>query len=225
VRWIVIRDILLSFCPEAYRRERRPYSPPASLAAAKWLALAQFCASALLLLRNYQHYFVTRAHEWSAQMRGSSEVVQSGTAVIVTLEFLIRPLSLLLLYFAGEGLVRFSAAIVSSEIVPSLPVVLTLKLVQLQQRRREDRRLQSLPPDLVERIDADCLRISSAERKPTWNANITIAIGGAWYELESETRGTAPYLYVYQLRPAPIGKVMRRLEHYGPPDVRDQTSP
>jgi hypothetical protein len=100
-----------------------------------------------------------RAQQWSAPMRGSSEVVQSGTAVLVTFEFLIHPLSLLRLYFAGEGLVLFSAAIVTSEIVPSLPVVLTLKLVQLQERRREDRRIQSLPPDLVERLGGDRLRI------------------------------------------------------------------
>lgn len=212
-------DALLSFAPLELRHKVQPYSPTTTLRSATWLGLAQFVIAAFMLLARYRSFFMARAQQWAAPMRGTAEWVQSGTAVIITIEFLIYPLSLLLAYLAIEGLVRFAAGMITSEVVPSLPVVLGYNFITGLQRRREMARLRSLPPDQWQVLPAEKIQIASAQAKPGWTAVATIAIGERWYEVESERSGPAPLSWVYVLRPAPAGKILRRLEHYDPPST------
>jgi hypothetical protein len=165
----------------------------------------------------YRSFFMTRAQQWSAPMRGTAEWVQSGAALIITIEFFLYPISLLLAYFAIEGFIRFAAGIIASEIVPSLPVALGYKIIATSQRRKEMTRLRSLPPDQFQLLPAKKVRIASAQRKPGWTATTTIAIGEHWYEIEAEQSGPPPLSSIYVLRPAPAEKILRRLEHYDPP--------
>jgi len=211
------RDALLSFAPLELRHKVRPYSPTTTLRSATWLGLAQFAIAALTLLARYRNFFLARAQQWASPMRGTAEWVQSGTAVIITIEFFIYPLSLLLAYLVIEGLVRFAAGMVTSEVVPSLPIVLGYKLTTRLQRRREMARLRSLPPDQWQVLPAEKIQVASAQAKPGWTAMATIAIGERWYEVESERSGPAPLSWIYVLRPAPAGKILRRLERYDPP--------
>lgn len=119
----LLRDALLSFCPEAFRRKHRPCSSSSLVTAAIVLGLVQSLICALLLVQRYQHFLVARAHLLADQMNGRPEWVQSGGVAIITFEFFLYPLSLLLLYLGLEGFLRFAAGITASEVVPSLPVV------------------------------------------------------------------------------------------------------
>jgi hypothetical protein len=123
---------------------------------------------------------------------------------------------LLLAYFAIEGFVRFAAGVITSEVVPSLPIVLGYKIIAGSQRRKEMARLRSLPPDQLQALSADKIQIASAQPKPGWTTMATITIGERWYEIESERSGPAPLSWIYVLRPAPAGKILRRLERYDP---------
>jgi len=49
-------------------------------------------------------YFVRRANELAPYIAGKNNAVQTGAVIIVTLEYLLHPLALLLLYLAIEGL-------------------------------------------------------------------------------------------------------------------------
>ena len=209
----LLRDVLLSFCPEAFRRGHRPYSPSSLATAAIVLGLTQLLVCALLLAQRYKHFMIARAHLWATQMNGRPEWVQSGGAAIITFEFLY-PLSFLLLYFCIEGFLRFAAGIAASEVVPSLPVVCAFKIADAARKRRETKQQLSLAPDQVEVLPDGHLRVSAALPKPRWNATITIGIGNRWYEVEREMRASEPRSWVYVLRPSPVGKIFRRVERY-----------
>jgi hypothetical protein len=216
----LLRDMLLSFCPEAFRRRHRPYSSSTLLSAATVLGLIQFFLCALLLVQRYQHFLVARAHLWAAQINGRPEWVQSGGVVIVTFEFFLYPLSLLLLYLGLEGFVRFAVGIAASEVVPSLPVVCALKMAEAARKRQETKQKISLPPDHVEVLPDGHIRIAAARLKPGWNATITIDLDDTWYEVEREIRASEPRSWVYVLRPSPTGKIFRRVERYDRPPER-----
>jgi hypothetical protein len=150
-------------------------------------------------------------------MHGTAEWVQSGVAVITTIEFFLYPLSLLLAFFVIEGFVRFAAALISSEVVPSLPVVLGYNIIAAFEKRKALARLRSLPQDQFELLPGERIRISSPHAKLSWTPTTTITISDRWYEVEAEMPSTSPLEWVYLLRPAPAGKILRRLERYDPP--------
>lgn len=209
-----LRDSLISFCPAGVRRALRPESPHQTLRAATWLGLAQFLLLAYVTLLRFLAFFAMRARQLAPHLAGTSETVQAGAAVIITLEFLIHPVSILLVYLALEGMVRFVAGLVAEEIVPSLPVSAVFWIIGVNRRRREDHRNSLLPPDAVEVLPGQRLRIASARQKTRWNASITIGIGGKWYEVEAEQPGAGLRCFIYILRRAPPSKILRGYEEY-----------
>jgi hypothetical protein len=209
-----LHDSLLSFCPAAVRKIFRPESPHQTLRAATWLGLAQFLLLAYVTLLRFLEFFAMRARQLAPHLAGASGKVQSGAAIIIALEFLIHPTSILLLYLTFEGIVRFAAGLVAEEVVPSLPVVVVFWIFTAVRRKGEDRRNRQLPPDAVEVLPGHRLRIASARHKPRWNASITISIGGEWYEVEGEETGSGQHPFVYILRCTPPSKILRGYEEY-----------
>jgi hypothetical protein len=210
----ILRDFLLSFCPAGIRRQRRPGSQLTVLRSATWGGLAQFLLAALFLLMRLKGHFALRAQQLGPRIAGSNETGQAIISAIVLLDFLIHPLSLLLLYMAIEGLVRFAGGLITGEIVPNLLVSLYFKTADSLSRSSARRRSLSLVPDIAERLADGRIRISSANRKEGWNSSVTIGIGGQWFEVESEGRGAPPLSFVYILRPASPGKVLRGYQEY-----------
>lgn len=139
-------------------------------------------------------------------------------ALIVFLDFLIHPLSLLLLYLAIEGLVRFVGGLITAEIVPNLLVSLYFKTADSLSRSSARRHSPPPVPDIADRLADGRIRISSARQKTGWNSSITVGIGGQWFEVESEEQAPPPRAFVYVLRPASPGKVLRGYQEY---DVTD----
>jgi hypothetical protein len=209
-----LRDFLLSYCPAPLRSSWRPHSALWTLRAATWGGLAQFFLFALALALQFKNYFAYRAQQLAPHMDGTNEVVQAGFAVIVTLEFMIHPLSVLLLYLAIEGLVRFAGGLVAAEVVPSLFVFLAFKAVSSASGLRRRQQIARTVPDTLEKLPDGRLRISSGQPKPGWNSSITIGVNGQWFELDREQPGMPPHDFIYILRPAHPGKILRGYEEY-----------
>jgi hypothetical protein len=191
-----------------------PGSQLTVLRSATWGGLAQFLLAALLLLMRLKSHFVLRAQQLGPHITGSNETGQTIIAAIVVLDFLIHPLSLLLLYLAVEGLVRFIGGFAAGEIVPSLLVSIYFKTADAVSRSSARRRSPLPVADIAERLTGGRIKISCASPKAGWNSTVTVGIGGQWFELESAEQGPPPQTFVYILRPASPGKVLRGYQEY-----------
>jgi hypothetical protein len=210
----ILRDLMLSFCPAAVRRQRRPGSQLTVLRSATWGGLAQFLLGTLVLIIRLKGHFVERALQLGPRIAGSNETGQAVVAVIIALDFLVHPLSLLLLYLAIEGFVRFAGGLITGEIVPNLLASLYFKTADSLSRSSTRRR--GAPPiaDIVARLPDGRIRIASAGQKTGWNSSITVGISGQWFEVEREEHAEPPHEFVYMLRLAPQGKVLRGYQEY-----------
>src|SRR5689334_11015065 len=103
---------------------------------------------------------------------------------------------------------------VANEIVASLLVSLGFRAVDSFSRSCGGRRRIPFLADVFEHMPDHRIRITSARAKTGWNASITIGIGGQWFEVEREETGPAPRSFVYILRPAHPGKVLRGYQEY-----------
>ncbi|HEX7288877.1 MAG TPA: hypothetical protein VF532_22020 [Candidatus Angelobacter sp.] len=210
----LLRDLLISFCPERARRALRPESTHRVVVCGTWTGLTQFVGFVFLLVLRYRSFMFARMQQWGPHLRGSGELVQSAALLVTTLEFLIYPLSLCLLYFAAEGMARFVAGLISSQVVPSLPVFLAFRLAEQKRMRRETIRLESLPPDTVEFLAQGRVRIASAHRRESWNASVTIGISGQFHEIEHKEPAMPGRPFVFVLKPAGAGRALRGYEEY-----------
>jgi hypothetical protein len=210
----ILRDFLLSFCPAKVRQAWRPSSHLTVLRAAMWGGLAQFLLTALVLIAQFKHYFIARSQQMAPHMDGVNSTGEAVVTVLVVLEFLFHPWSFFLLYLAFEGAVRFIGSLVTAEIVPSLLAFLFFKLSASTSRSISRRRQGPPMADAMERLPDSRIRIASATPMPGWNSSITIGIDGQWFEVEREEHAEPPRPYVYFLRPAPPGKILRSYQEY-----------
>ena len=215
----ILRDFLLSFCPARIRRQRKPGSQLTVLRSATWGGLAQLLLAALFLIMSLKRHFVLRAQQLGPHLAGSNETGQAIVALIVFLDFLIHPLSLLLLYLAIEGLVRFVGGLITGEVVPNLLVSLYFKTADSTSRSLARRHNPPPVADIADRLPDGRIRISSASQKTGWNSSITVGIGGQWFEVESEEQAPPPRAFVSVLRPASPGKVLRGYQEYDAADL------
>ncbi len=179
-----------------------------------WGGAGQLVLTTLVLIVQFKHYFLARYHEMAPHMDGVNSTGEAVVTVLVVFEFLFHPLSSFLLYLAFEGAVRFIGSLVTAEIVPSLVVVLLFKLSDSTSRSISQRRMDPPVEDAVERLPASRIRIASSAVKAGWNASVTIGIDGEWFEVEREAHAQPPRPYVYFLRPAPPGKILRGYQEY-----------
>jgi hypothetical protein len=206
----LLKDACLSFCPAAVRRDHRPESTERALGAAKITGFLQTLFFAALLVFQYIAFIRQRTHQFGSVLGNAAPAVQAGGLIIFTFDFLIHPISLLLLYLMVEGALRFLGGVVFGEIVPSFSVFLAFKL-----RGYRRAKPQVVIEDTFENLpDGERVKIASAHPKSGWNATITIEIDGRWYEVEKEEIGMQPRTYIYLLRPAPMGKILRKYERY-----------
>ena len=179
-----------------------------------WSGAAQFLITALVLIAQFKHYFIVRSQQMAPHMGGVNSTGEAVITVLVVLEFLFHPLPFFLLYVALEGAIRFIGGLVTAETVPSLLVFLFFKLSESTSRSINQRRQSPPLADTLERLPNSRVRIASATPKHSWNASITIGIDGQWFEIEREEHAQPPRPYVYILRPAPPGKILRGYQEY-----------
>jgi hypothetical protein len=220
----ILRDFLLSFCPAKVRQTWRPSSQLTVLRAAMWGGAAQFLLMALVLIAKFKHHFIARSQQIAPHMGGVNSTGEAVVTVLVVLEFLFHPVSFFLLYVALEGAVRFIGGLATTEIVPSLLVFLFFKISDSMSRSISQRRTGPAVADAVERLPDNRIRISSASPKTGWNSSVTIGIDGQWFEMESEKHAGPPRPFVYVLRPAAPGKILRGYQQYNIAGALNATS-
>jgi len=211
---------LVSFAPARYRK-RIHVSPGAAFAS----GTAQFLLCLGLFI--YRYICFARSEVFGGttvalkSMQLGGETALSGSGIFVLMEYLIQPLTPVLAYFAMEGGVRFVAALVTGEIVPTLP----LAALEWQHQRISARRVEAAMgepvADLIETVDAPDiqLRIRSCRPKRSWDNRITVFYGDGLYEVAEEHQGEAPHRFVYLLRRKPGNKLVRGTYHYDPSEV------
>jgi len=207
-------DFLLSFCPAKVRLAWRPSSQLIVLRAAMCSGAAQFLLVTLVLVAQFKNYFIARSHQMAPHMDGVNSTGEAVVTVLSVLEFLFQPLSFFLLYLALEGAVRFLGSLVTAEIVPSLLVFLFFKISDSTSRSIRKQRQGPAVADAVEWLPNGLIRIASASAKAGWTSSITIGIDGKWFEIEREEHAQQPRPYMYVLRPAPPGKILRGYQEY-----------
>ncbi|HKF21860.1 MAG TPA: hypothetical protein VKE93_09835 [Candidatus Angelobacter sp.] len=216
----LLRDVGLSFCPASVRNIYRPRSPSRVLLAAVLTGALQAFLFFKLFLAGYLSFLALRIRQLEGPFQRMNQTTQAWFMVVLSVEYLLfHPLGLACAYLSLEGLIRFIGGVATSEVVPSLPVVLVFKINDYVRRRKERRAVEpsaAIPDSFEVLADGECLRVAAARPKPHWNISLTIGIRGECYEVEREERGTAPRVYVYILRRAPIGKALRGYEEYDP---------
>lgn len=223
-----LAGIVLSFLPERYRRWWEPASTFHFQRAAFVSGLVQSLVCFALFILRYLDFFVRRVQELGGGVIEAGQdtalanpTLQFGMGTTTTLEYLIQPLTLLLIYWMAEGLVRVGGAALTDEILPALPLALVAQLQERVERRRAEKALGPLVADRVERGDGKDydLRISSCRPKPNWDRLMTVGFEEEFYEVVKEETGRPPRPYVYLLRKIPPGKVIRGLHHYDPNEL------
>lgn len=155
----------------------------------------------------------------AAETGGDTAIMGSG--IFVLLEYMIQPLTLALVYFTFEGLVRGSAALVTGEIVPTLPLATIGWIHRKMEAVHAEMALGKRVSDQVESVDSPDikLRIQSCRPKVSWDHRITVSYKDELYEVAEEQSGGPPRRFVYLLRHKPANKLVRGIHHYDPDEA------
>ncbi len=173
----------------------------------------------LPFVRSQMESFGTREMLAAAEQHGETSVMAVGAAV--TVAYMIQPVSIILIYFAFEGVVRAVAAFIHGEWIGTLPLYLAEQAVQEVKARKAERELGPRVADTVEHgnVAEECeLRIASSRPKG-WTSSHTIVYEGQMYELASTETAEPPRRFVYVLKKAPESKVVRGIREYVPEQV------
>jgi hypothetical protein len=221
---------LLALLPRRYRRRFAEsdldVEHGAFLGAAVQLivCLGLFIYGYLHFLQQQVGAFATTLIKHGAEEAMASEGVQFAAGFLTLGEYMIRPTTWLLAYFALEGLLRALAAAITGEVVPTLPLALVAWVHTRMDARRAERALGPRVLDEVEprtAYSAWDLRIRSCRPKP-WTALTTIFYEEQLYELMAVEPGDPPRRFVYLLRQKQEGKVIRGLHRYRPEETLEK---
>lgn len=213
-----LRGIFCSFLPKQFWGSWRPSSTVDFTRSAFVSGLFESAICASLLIQGYVHFLVIRTHQMQAAAQ-ANEGTQLYFLVMLTIEYMFHPLSLIAVYLVGEGMLRSWAAFFTDEVIPSLPIKL-FGLVQDRRKALKQKAALGPPlPDLLERVQGQgCdLKIASHIPKDGWRASITVGIEGEFYEITRTETGDGDRRFVYLLRRLRPGSVIRGLYRYDPP--------
>jgi hypothetical protein len=220
-----LAGILIALLPRRYRRwvEERGAGHLAASATAS--GALQFLGCLGAFIWRFLLFRQQRIDQWATEVigKGGEEIFLARGAgytigFMTTLEYLLQPLSLLLIYFTLEGAVRMLAGMITCEVVGTLPLQGVAWLHGKAEARWGEYRLGPRIVDLVQKGDgAGCdLRILSCRPKKTWDRMMTIVYDDVFYELAGEERGPVPRQFIYLLRRIPEGKIIRGYHYYRP---------
>jgi hypothetical protein len=221
-------SVFLSLLPRRYR-ERFTTAESSDL---RWGAMVGGLLQALvclgLFILRYLSFFEYRIGDIGERTiaRGAEHVLtapaaQFGMGFTTTVEYLVQPLTLVLIYFTVEGVVRLTAALVTEEIVGTLPLYIIAWGQERRGAARAERALGPRVPDIVEPMyspDYD-LRIFTCRRKVGWDRMMTVSYDGQFYEVLDEQPGKPPHHFIYRLRKSRPGRLIRTVHQYDPQEV------
>jgi hypothetical protein len=156
-------------------------------------------------------------------MRPSDHALSATLGMIANVEFLMQPLTWLLILITLDGLWRAVAAAVTEEAVASFPFAIAHRIERAMSRRAYEARVP-LVRDQVSRGDGKQswdLRVLSCRPKKNWTAKKTIRFEGEFFHVlgESPADTTPQRPHAYLLRRVPSHEAFRGLEDYSPEDV------
>ncbi|MBI2955871.1 MAG: hypothetical protein HYY26_01030 [Acidobacteria bacterium] len=208
-----LAGLLMSLLPPAYRGRWEPDSSVSFRYAAVLSGLFQLLLFLAVVANRYLAHLA-----WRGKELGGSGAFGVVGWMWYSVEFILHPHYFLLAYLTVEGAVRAGAAFLTSEILPTLPLWLALRLQRWLGAQRREAALGPRVADTVERGDGRAfdLHIASCRPKTDWDRLLTIAYEEQFYEVVKEETGPPPRRFVYLLRKVPEGKIIRGLYHYRP---------
>ena len=222
---IYFADMLVCTLPPRYRKWRSQedsgFRGPAITS-----GIVQFLLFMFLSVVNYVNFFQRGVGslgklliDAGAEEALTAGTVQYGLGVVTTGQYLIHPASILLFYMAFEGIIRALSALVSGQILPTLPLAAVAFVHNRVDAWRAERVLGPVMADEIQKADGTeyDLRILSSRPKPDWNRYITVQYQDVFYQMFREEQGPPPRRFIYYLRKNPIGRLVVVIRHYPPP--------
>jgi hypothetical protein len=209
-----------SLLPERYRTRIQTSSASALISAVLQFVVCLGCfVFGFLNFSRSEVFGGTTTALHAMEVGGDSALAGSG--IFVLMEYMIRPTTLLLVYFLVEGIVRGVAAFLTGEIVPTMPLAVMAWLHGKLSYTKAERALGERVPDAVEALESPdvSLRIHSCRPKERWDPLMTIFYKDEMYEVAEEERGDLPRRFIYLLRRKPDDKIVRGIHHYDPNEV------
>ena len=154
-------------------------------------------------------------------MEQGGETAVMGFGLVLLVAYLVHPITLVLDYFCLEGFVRAVAALVTGEVVPTLPLVGAAWALGRTQEAAAEKALGPRIVDLVQPGDGTHydLLIAGCRPKQGWDHLMTVSYQEKLYEVTHHEEGIPPRRFLYHLRRKPEGKVVRGMYHYDPAEV------
>jgi len=190
------------------------------------LCLGIFIARFLWLMQKRPGDIADVAIRHNAEEVLISQHAQFGMGFLTLLEYMIQPLTLVLIYFIFEGLVRGLAALLTQEVVPSLPLQAIAFVHDKIDAKRRERELGPLVIDEVRPGDGDGVDLVIAScRARSWTSMLMIEYQEHLYELIGSELDAPPRRYLYRLRKSPPQKAFRGMHHYSPDELLPKDEP
>ena len=222
-----LMGLVVSYLPARYRRKLGFLDIGDMRTPALISGILQFLVCLGLIILRYPAFVkgtmaaqnMEKAQLGAMEKGGESAVM--GFGLVLLGAYLVHPITLVLDYFCLEGVVRALAALVTGEVVPTLPLV---GVAWAQGRTQEAAGEKALGPrivDLVQPGDGSLydLLIASCRPKEGWDHLMTISYQEKLYEVTRREEGGPPRRFLYHLRRKPEGKVVRGLYYYDPAEV------
>jgi hypothetical protein len=149
----------------------------------------------------------------------AGETAVMGFGLIIALAYILRPLSVALIYFSIEGAARLVAAVASGESIGTLPVYLLFVVERKARKEIREFKLGKRIRDSVSPApegESEYDLVIASCRPKDWNHSLTIAHDGRLFEVVRWVETDPPRRFVYLLREAPQSKVVRGLHQYDP---------
>lgn len=146
---------------------------------------------------------------------GMNQGTQLWVLAIFLVDFMIQPLSLVLVYFALEGFARGYTAWLHGIVLPTLPFHLIAKWQSRHEHRANDNALGPHIADIVEHLSPGEVRIASSRPKD-WSASITIAYNDQMWELLGCEQAAGPRMFIYRLKVRTSNVAIRAIRTYEP---------
>jgi hypothetical protein len=139
-----------------------------------------------------------------------------GGGVFMMADFALQPVNMLLLYFFLEGIVRYLAALVSHQVIGSLPLYAISGIHGLFDKANYRRYVGALVPDEVFRGNGNAfdLKVYSCRAKLHWNRYMTVEFEDQFYQYFQEEYGEPPRRFIYYLRKSAPGAPVVVVDHY-----------
>jgi hypothetical protein len=227
----MLASVFLSLLPARYRKAVARWAGISVGNEGAFISGVTECCLCVFMLIFYYFIFTNQImaplplREFLRAAEDKGETAIHGFGLIIIFLFITSPITLLLFYFIIEGGVRALAALITGEIVPTLPLQLIALTHGLGEKIAVERKLGKRISDEVQRPGPEGfdLLIASCRQKKDWNYRLnTISFDDMLYEVAEQRSSAAPRKYVYLLRRKHEAGLVRVLHHYHPDDVLDR---